>query len=55
MKLIMFSGMRLDDVTLRESKRRGFDFCFDKAGDFAELDGWLRDAVAIDAAVDRSS
>jgi CheY-like chemotaxis protein len=41
-KLVMFSGMQLDEVTLRESMRRGFDFCFDKTGDFAELDGWLQ-------------
>jgi CheY-like chemotaxis protein len=45
LKLIMFSGMRLDEVTLRESQRRGFDYCFDKTGDFAELDAWLQASV----------
>lgn len=42
MKLVMVSGVTLDAATVRDAKRAGFDFCFDKAGDFPLLDAWLR-------------
>jgi CheY-like chemotaxis protein len=31
LRLVMLSGMTLDEVTRRESQAAGFDQCFDKA------------------------
>ena len=42
LKLVMISGVTLDAATMRDAKRAGFDFCFDKAGNFPMLDAWLR-------------
>jgi CheY-like chemotaxis protein len=42
LKLVMTSGVTLDAATIRDAKQAGFDFCFDKAGNFSTLDAWLR-------------
>ena len=46
LKLVMISGLTLDAATMRNAKRAGFDFCFDKAGEFPMLDAWLRQQEA---------
>lgn len=42
LKLVMISGVTLDAATMRDAQRAGFDFCYDKAGNFPLLEAWLK-------------